>query len=103
MPFYPVVPPDVISGCAEDAALGLPGQPGVVAVRAADLASPARQGLGRDGRTAPRLPNAVVIRFPFGSRVVPATAWLPLASRTLPLLASENPAGSVASVGSVPL
>ena len=32
--------------------LGLLGQAGVVAVRVADLASPARQGLGRDGRTA---------------------------------------------------
>ena len=40
------------SGCAEDAALGLLGQAGVVAVRVADLASPARQGLGKDGRTA---------------------------------------------------
>ena len=52
MPFYPVMPPDVTPGCAEDAALGLLGQAGVVAVRVADLASPARQGLGRDGRTA---------------------------------------------------
>ena len=52
MSFYPVMPPDVTPGCAEDAALGLLGQAGVVAVRVADLASPARQGLGRDGRTA---------------------------------------------------
>jgi hypothetical protein len=52
MPFYPVMPPDVTPGCAEDAALGLLGQVGVVAVRVADLASPARQGLGKDGRTA---------------------------------------------------
>jgi hypothetical protein len=52
MPFYPVMPPDVTRGCAEDAALGLPGQAGVVAVRVADLASPVRQGLGKDGRTA---------------------------------------------------
>jgi len=52
MPFYPVMPPDVTPGCAEDAALGLLGQAGVVAVRVADLACPARQGLGRDGRTA---------------------------------------------------
>jgi hypothetical protein len=52
MPFYPVMPPGVTSGCAEDAALGLLGQAGVVAVRVADLASPARQGLGKDGRTA---------------------------------------------------
>ena len=52
MSFYPVTPPDVTLCCAEDAALGLLGQAGVVAVRVADLASPARQGLGRDGRTA---------------------------------------------------
>jgi hypothetical protein len=52
MPFYPVMPPDVTPGCAEDAALGLLGQVGVVAVRVADLASPVRQGLGKDGRTA---------------------------------------------------
>ena len=53
MPFYPVVPPDVTPGYAEDAALGLLGQASVVAVRVADLAAcPARQGLGRDGRTA---------------------------------------------------
>ena len=52
MPFYPVMPPDVTPGCAEDAALGLLGQGGVIAVRVADLACPARQGLGKDGRTA---------------------------------------------------
>jgi hypothetical protein len=46
------MPPDATSGCAEDGALGLPGQAGVAAVRVADLACPARQGLGRDGRTA---------------------------------------------------
>jgi hypothetical protein len=52
MSFYPVMPPDVTPGCAEDAALGLLGQAGMVAVRVADLASPCRRGLGRDGRTA---------------------------------------------------
>ncbi len=52
MSFYPVVPPDATLGCAKDAALGLLGQAGVVAVRVADLACPARRGLGRDGRTA---------------------------------------------------
>ena len=52
MSFYPVTPPDVTLCCAEDAVLGLLGQAGVVAVRVADLASPARQGVGRDGRTA---------------------------------------------------
>ena len=52
MSFYPVVPPDATLGCAEDAMLGLLGQAGVVAVRVADLACPARQGLGKDGRTA---------------------------------------------------
>ena len=52
MPFYPVMPPDVTCAAGEDAALGLLGQAGMVAVRAADLASPCRRGLGRDGRTA---------------------------------------------------
>jgi hypothetical protein len=52
MPFYPVMPPDVTSSVVEDAALGLLGLAGMVAVRAADLASPCRRGLGRDGRTA---------------------------------------------------
>jgi hypothetical protein len=52
MPFYPVTSPDVTLCGAEDAGAGLLGQAGVVAVRVADLASPARQGLGRDGRTA---------------------------------------------------
>src|SRR5262245_25502040 len=52
MSFYPVMPPDVTSSAAEDAALGLLGQAGMVAVRAADLASPCRRGLGGDGRTA---------------------------------------------------
>jgi hypothetical protein len=37
---------------AEQAGLGLLGQAGMVAVRLADLCSPARVGLGRDGRTA---------------------------------------------------
>ena len=53
MPFYLVVPPDVTSSGVEDSALGLLGQVRtMVAVRAADLASPCRRGLGRDGRTA---------------------------------------------------
>ena len=52
MPFYPVMPPDVMSSGVEDAALGLLGLAGMVAVRAADLASPCRRGLGKDGRTA---------------------------------------------------
>jgi hypothetical protein len=52
MTFYPVMPPDVTSSGVDDAALGLPGLAGMVAVRAADLASPCRRGLGRDGRTA---------------------------------------------------
>jgi hypothetical protein len=52
MSFYPVAPPDVTSSDVEDAALGLLGLAGMVAVRAADLASPCRRGLGGDGRTA---------------------------------------------------
>jgi hypothetical protein len=52
MSFYPAMPPDVTPGCAEDAVLGLLGQAGMVAIRVADLASPAGPGLGKDGRTA---------------------------------------------------
>jgi hypothetical protein len=52
MPFYPVMPPDVTCAVGEDAALGLFGQAGVIAVRVADVSSPARPGLGKDGRTA---------------------------------------------------
>jgi hypothetical protein len=46
------MPPDVTLCCAEDAALGLLGEASVVAVKVADLAPPARQGPGRDVRTA---------------------------------------------------
>jgi hypothetical protein len=70
MSFYPVMPPDVTPGCAEDAALGLLGQAGVIAVRVADLACPARRGLGRDGRTA--LTTAGAGRIRSGDLVV----WL---------------------------
>jgi hypothetical protein len=52
MPFYPVMPPDVTCAGVEDAGLSLLGRAGMVAVRAADLASPCRRELGRDGRTA---------------------------------------------------
>ncbi len=52
MLFYPVARPDVTPSGAEDAGSGLPGQAGMVAVRVADLASPAGPGLGRDGRSA---------------------------------------------------
>ena len=52
MPVYPVPPPDVMPASADDAAWELLGQAGVVAVKVADLASPARRGLGKDGRTA---------------------------------------------------
>jgi len=53
MLFYPARWPDVTTSGAEDAAaLSLPGQAGLVAVRAADLASPAGPGLGMDGRSA---------------------------------------------------
>jgi hypothetical protein len=46
------VPPDVIPAAAEQRGLGLLGEAGMVAVRVADLRSPARVGLGTDGRTA---------------------------------------------------
>lgn len=51
MPFCPVVPPDVTSDRG-NAAAELLGRAGMVAVRVADLASPARRGLGKDGRSA---------------------------------------------------
>jgi hypothetical protein len=62
MSFYPVMPPDVTPGYAEDAALGLLGQAGMVAVRVAGLASPCLRGLGRDGRTALTVAGAGRIR-----------------------------------------
>ena len=53
MLFYPARWPDVTTSSAEDAAAqSLPGQAGMVAVRAADLVSPAGPGLGKDGRSA---------------------------------------------------
>ena len=52
MPFYPVTSPDVTPAVAEDAALDLLGQAGMVAVRVADLASLAGQGLRKGGRSA---------------------------------------------------
>jgi hypothetical protein len=62
MSFYPVMPPAVTLSSTEDAALGLLGQAGVVAVRVADLVSPPRRGLGRDGRTALTVAGAGRIR-----------------------------------------
>ncbi len=52
MPFYRAALPDVTPAAGEDAAFGLLGRAGMVAVRVQDLASPARQGLGKDGRSA---------------------------------------------------
>ena len=52
MSFYLVMPPDVTPAGGEDAALGLLARAGMVAVRAADLASPCERGLGKNGRTA---------------------------------------------------
>ena len=52
MLFYPVTPPDVTSSGAVDPALSLLGQAGMVAVRVADLISPAGPDLGKDGRSA---------------------------------------------------
>ena len=45
-------PPVVSPGPCGNAGLELPGQAGMVAVRVADLASPAGPGLGKDGRSA---------------------------------------------------
>lgn len=52
MSFYPVMPPDVPPAGGEDATPGRLARAGMVAVRAADLASPCGRGLGKDGRTA---------------------------------------------------
>ena len=68
MLFYPVARPDVTPSGAEDAGLSLLGQTGMVAVRVADLASPAGPGLGRDGRSALVVAGAGEIRS--GDRVV---------------------------------
>ena len=58
----PDTPPAVIPAAGEDAALGLLGRAGMVAVRVADLASPARRGPGKDGRTALTAAGAGKIR-----------------------------------------
>ncbi len=52
MPFYRAALPDVTSCAGEDAAFGLAGGAGMVAVRVQDLISPAGRGLGKDGRSA---------------------------------------------------
>jgi len=52
MSFYPAVPPAVTPSAGEEAAAGLLGGAGMVAVRLADLVSPAGAGLGKDGRSA---------------------------------------------------
>jgi len=52
MPFYPAVLPDVTLAGGEDAVFKLPGGAQMVAVRVQDLVSPARRGLGKDGRSA---------------------------------------------------
>jgi|HubBroStandDraft_1064217.scaffolds.fasta_scaffold21100_1 hypothetical protein len=51
MSFYPVVP-SAVTFSAGDEAAELPVLAGMVAVRLADLVSPAGQGLGKDGRSA---------------------------------------------------
>ena len=62
MSFYPVTLPDVTPACAGDAAPGLPGQAGMVAVRVADVAWPAGRGLGKSGRSALVVAGAGKIR-----------------------------------------
>jgi len=52
MSVCPAVPPDVMRAAAEESGVGLLGEAGIVAVRVADLHSPAGAGLGKDGRTA---------------------------------------------------
>jgi len=62
MSFYPATPPDVTPASGEGTGLGLLGRAGMVAVRAADLASPCGHGLGKDGRTALTAAGAGKIR-----------------------------------------
>jgi hypothetical protein len=62
MPSCPAVPSDVIPAGGEDAALEVLGRAGMVAVRVADLASPAGRGPGKDGRTALTAAGAGKIR-----------------------------------------
>jgi len=62
MLFYPVTPSDVTPPGAGDAALSLPGLAGMVAVRVADLCSPAGPGAGKDGRSALVVAGAGTIR-----------------------------------------
>lgn len=57
MPFYPAAPSGVTSS-AGGTVSGLPGEAQMVAVRVADLASPAGRGLGKDGRSALVTPGA---------------------------------------------
>ena len=52
MPFYPAVLPDVTLAGGDDAVFELPGGAQMVAVRVADLVSPAGRGRGGDGRSA---------------------------------------------------
>ncbi|HUZ35170.1 MAG TPA: hypothetical protein VMV17_02465 [Streptosporangiaceae bacterium] len=62
MSFYPAVPLAVTLSAGEDAAAGLLGRAGMVAVRLEVLASPARAGLGKDGRSALVVAGAGKIR-----------------------------------------
>ena len=69
MPFYPVPASSAttaVAGCAAAAGSGVPpeaaGGAGMVAVRAADLVSPARRGLGEGARTALTAAGAEKIR-----------------------------------------
>ncbi len=68
MLFYRVTPPGT-----EDAALGLLGRAGMVAVRVADLASPAGPDLGKDGRSALVAAGAGKIRS--GMRWSSSSRW----------------------------
>src|SRR6266851_4544861 len=73
MPFYPAAPSGVTSS-AGGTVSGLPGEAQMVAVRVADLASPAGQGLGKDGRSA--LVATGGCRPPGIRLTMPGWAWL---------------------------
>jgi hypothetical protein len=62
MPVCPDLPHGVTPAAEDQAGLGVLGGAGMVAVRVADLASPAGAGLGKDGRTALVMAGAGRIR-----------------------------------------
>src|SRR5258708_18662496 len=61
-PWLGAAPPDPAAAAGRDAAAGLAGRAGVVAVRVADLAWPAGESPGSDGRSALTVAGAGPVR-----------------------------------------